>query len=1011
MNAIVERMAKAVRWRERQLDNVLVAAERAANALWRKGLPLEDFLMLGGAQNPYAAILLLEQLAKSGQIGTEEAGRQRVKMAEVCREDLKRVTEEADRELLKGTAAMQADREAAVTQADKGAAAAQTMPPFIYDDIVLLCAAALVLEDRELLYAALELFKRLGTMEESADFSRRIFGLLRHAPSELSCQVRLYRAFYDCLSIEWNQRIAYTQGVEVLVPEALPEELRALVLQAVDDGQLRYADLVLKLFLPVHLSQLGMTGEAFMEKVFCTDNDTLFRGILFAEKMILQDAPSFLEGVEQWRAALLAKCREGNRAWQGVKEWFDMYYLCRRITACPQEAGAFLEAYAPMKPYAAQYQKTNSVQQEAFEALFLMKDKSILRLLAVLGENNVFRFQSEEEYFPHFEKNPSYSLTAAVRSLLEQGLTPKEMMYVYMNTHLRSCYYISAFLRLVFADGEGLEIRGTEASVQGYFAPYRLTGRVEKWEKGYGFSSQNICMGSRLILFPIDWQRENGEFCRRMREEGTTLSFHVTRMNMNSYSLRGIPDGSPAGGEAGDDGEIFDRLCRELEEIGRTAELTTEQNGRISRMAVSGELNEEQRLRLGRRILDGCAALKEKPKQLRYFVNMLNHMGNGRMNPWRHQVSRKENGWQPQEAEMVEAARDCFKSLKASPLSPEELFFVYINTPLKYCVSFSTLVESRCPETGVVNLDPMLSGWGRYFFSGRILSVQPDRRPGSGAWFVSVLPDEFYRGPKGRWDTFYLKTEEADGYVEGLGCQFEISAYHAGRKSFFVKNIIHKQDLRSCAPRQIFLAAMNRAAYTERLSFQDMGDLNVQVENLNSRDAGKLVLPMINALKKRAYSITAVNKYLTAIERSNPWRFGEGPIPDRQSWPEVIQGENIREACQRLLSELAGRNELRAVLRTYFNTVIKSYVGLDTALSECRNAGRELSSLPLWMKEYPLTVEEKEGRLRPVNFALDGNPADCWREEGAPEEGKQRRRFLTGFEERTKTLLAVPGRG
>ena len=318
MNAIVERMAKAVRWRERQLDNVLVAAERAAGALWRKGLPLEDFLTLGGAQNPYAALLLLEQLAKSGQIDAEAADRQRDKTAEVCREQLKRVTEDTDRELLRRT---------------------EAAPSLIYDDIALLCAAALVLNDREILYTALGLFKRLGTMEESADLSHRIFGLLRHAPSQLSCQVRLYQAFYDCLSIEWNQRIAYTQGLEILVPEAVPEELRALVLQAMDDGQLRYADLVLKLFLPVHLSQLGMTGEAFMEKVFCTDNDTLFRGILFAEKMILQDAPSFLEGVEQWRAALLTKCREDNGAWQGVKEWFDMYYLCRRITACPQEAG------------------------------------------------------------------------------------------------------------------------------------------------------------------------------------------------------------------------------------------------------------------------------------------------------------------------------------------------------------------------------------------------------------------------------------------------------------------------------------------------------------------------------------------------------------------------------------------------------------------------------------------------------------------------------------------------
>lgn len=989
---MVERMARAVRWRERQLDYVLIAAERAANALWRKKLPLEEFLMSGGEQNPYAVVLLIERLKRSGQIDEDVAGRQKSWLAKVCGEDLRRLEQDVEGELGRRTSL----EEQAVA-----------VPGFIQEETANLCAAALILEERTLLYAVLRLYEKLGSMDEAAALSRRIFSLLRHTPSELACQIRLYRAFYDCLSMEWNQRIAYTQGVEILVPETLPEGLRELVWQAVEDGHLRYADLVLKLFLPVHLSQLGMDADTFMERIFRTDNDTLFRGILFAEKMILQDAPSFVEGVEQWREVLMARCRAKNMAWQSVREWFDMYYLCRRVTAYPEGAGEFLEDWMPMEPYKASYQKTNSVQQEAFEALFMTKDRSILRLLEILGENNVFRFQSEEEYFPYYENNPSYSLTAAVQNLIAQGLSAKEMIYIYMNTHLRSCYRMNAFLRLVFASGDGLEIRGAEASVQEYFAPYRLVGRVRKWEGYFGLLTQNIWMDSKLILFPLSWQMEHKELCQKMKEEGTIHSFHVTRMNMNSYSLRGILDGE---GKAGprDNEEIVRILCEELETVIETAELTTKQNSRISQLAAERRLTKEQKQRLGIQMMKCCAALGEKPSQLRYFVNMFNRLGNGQMNPWRHQVFRKENEWRQQPAEMAAEAEACWKKLTDHAPAPEELFFVYINMPFKYCIPFSALVESCYPQEGIIDLEPMISGHSQYFFSGRILSVQPDRRPGHSGWFVNLAPDEFYRGRRGRWDIFQFWTKEADGYAEGLSCQFEIHAYQASRRIFFIKNIIHRQDVRSFAARQIFLGAMNRAAYSERLSSRDLGDLNVQVKNWSARDIGKLVQPMMNALKKRADNITAMSGYLAAIEKSNPWRFGEEPIPDRHSWPKTVVKDNTCEFCRRLFVQIVSQNELRSILRIYFNTVIKSYVGLDTVFFLCKEGGRELSSLGLWMKEYPLLVRADEGQLRPVNFGMDGELAGHWPKTELTEEGKEYRCFVAGYEEGMKAFFLLP---
>ena len=693
MDEMAERMARAVRWKERGLCDVLVAAERAASTLWRKKLPLEDFLTLGGRQNPYAALLLTERLKRSGQLCEEAAGRQREKLRKALQEEVLR-------------------KEAAARESgdpEPEAAKSSQAPASGLQNCSLLCAAALLLEDTKLLHGILLLFKREGTKEEAAALSREVFALLRYAPQELPGQIRLYRAFYDCLPIEWNTTAAYGQGVEILTPETLPAELKELILLALERGDLRYADLVLKVFVPVGLSQLGMTGDEFMERVFQTDSDNLFRGILFAEKLILQDAGSFLDGVERWRQALLAKCREENTAWQGLKGWFDMYYLCRRATACPEEAGEFLAACQPLTPGIASYQKTNSVQQEAFEALFLGRDKSILRLLQALGENNVFRFQSEEEYYPHYGRNPSYGLTKALQNLIAQGLCAEELLFVYMNTHLRCCYAMRAFLRLAFAQGEELKVYGMQASVERLFAPYRLVGRVGKWNGNFGFSTQNICMGTSLILFPAKWQQENEAFCQRMLEEEKPRSFHVTRLHVNSFSLRGLPDERPQEC-AGEGTEAFLFLCKELEAIEAAGVLTTRQNGRVSRAGEISGLDAGQLRRLGLLIVRCCAALGNDPRQLRYFLNMMNRLGNGKTNPWRHQVFCKESEWSRQTEAAKEETWACWKRLAACALAPEELFFAYINTLFKYCIPFSALAE-RCGsgDEGIVDLEPVIS--------------------------------------------------------------------------------------------------------------------------------------------------------------------------------------------------------------------------------------------------------------------------------------------------------------
>lgn len=995
MDDIIKGLAEKVKWDSADIGSTLKTAECAVNALWRKKLPLADFWEMAAERNLYAAALLEEKM-RGRQLAEEEAREIRMRIMEQC----------------------------------AGRLAGTELSP---DGEAQTAAAALLLQDSEMLGRVLGLAERriqeMGQGEDAEEeeeeeeeegkagkaekvrmkaataFSQRMFALLRHAPDELEHLARLYRAFYELWPLHWNEGLAHGQGVEIPVRDALPETLRELILRALHNGHLRYVDQVLKVFISVRLFRLGYTGKRLMEEVFQVDDDNLFRGILFAEKMILQDAASPAEGIEQWSKALEEAKREDNEAWRRNKGWFEMYELSRRLTFCPERACETLSRAKPLEPYAVRYRKSNRVQQAAFEALFCAKDKAVLEYLDVLGENNMFRFQTDEEYYPYFEQNPVYSMSDAVRNLKSLGYSPEEMIRIYMNTHMRSCYSLRAYLREVFADGKGLEVRRGYASIEGYFRPYRMRGRVEQREGNYGFVLYNVCIGKPmgrdmgkaagntwLVPLSYGWRQPAGE---EAPAEGEVRYCRLTQLNLNNYSLRAVPEQAP-GPERKTDG--FQLLGEALLGIIETGKLTKEENAHITYLPLPGTLDREQKVALCLLVARCMAALAHSPEQLKYFVNMMNRLGGGRLSPCRHQTVQKQGGWVFLAGQAEKNVRECWERMKAGGLSAQVLFFAYINSPFKYCIAFSELMDACYGEdSGSVDLEPLLSGYTRYVFSGTIRSVTPDRRPGRQGYFVSVQPDGLYRGAGGRWDRFLFRVPDGSGhYAEDMPCRFEIGTWQSEGRTFYLKNV-ERPDGRRNAQKWFLQSAMQRAASAAGPGGMNLEDLRAEPVAWTGREVGGLVIPMVNALR-RAGNITVVNEYLEAVGTNNPWRFGEGPLPDEGEWPASAKSGGVREGYRQLMERLAGQNELHTVLRVYFNTAARSLLNLDDVLAICRESGKDLASLRLWTRNYPLALCCRDGRLCPVNFVAAAFTAQGEEEESLRRPGEKSLWRLEGYD-------------
>lgn len=360
----------------------------------------------------------------------------------------------------------------------------------------------------------------------------------------------------------------------------------------------------------------------------------------------------------------------------------------------------------------------------AIHHLIEVGDAQVVQLVRLMGETNPFRYEGELQrqrvgrgYLRHYqEANERYF------SMLESlPVALKDIVYLYLNTHFRSCISLQRL-------GALLQARGEEARrpfpLYAYFEGTPLFGIVCK-RTDMGASLRPLghtCAAN--YPFSIRWmQRLN--VLPQAYQVGDAVQYMLESYNSHKNMVLAcdvelLEDRQEE--TARQYQQMYDELLACLGEVAQTGRFTEQMEARMAKLNSVNPRDAEIRLPLARGIIRACAALAPDYDAInRFFLYA---------NPYRYSVKwRAMPLFRPDKYQRGKTLTD-FRRLVDSGLTLRQIFFIYMNTPLKMLLPLDRAVAMLAgrfrefdPAESLVEMTEHPGSEDRFIFRGSVSSM------------------------------------------------------------------------------------------------------------------------------------------------------------------------------------------------------------------------------------------------------------------------------------------------
>ena len=971
--SLEQRMASRIPWQSSDPSAVLRTGERAALTVHRRGGSTSALIQAGLEQNPPAALLLNRLLLRRNLLDTDLT----TAIADACRREL--------------AAAETADTADPVTLAP-------------------LCAALVILQLRPEAVRALSLCGRSMPQytEGGQEFSRRLLQFLNAENSQpLILQAELLNLMYQCLSLDWNEQLLYHYGVELPTGGQIPPALIELVQRAEQDCAFRYLHNLFTVFVDLRPADVGLSPEPLTERAFGIESIEIFRALLFCHKVFKLESPSELEGLDRWWAVLQRHQEDANPFWQQHRGWFTLYYVSRQARFEPARVAELLNQYPtlPPPPPGKPYQKTSRVIQNAITDLFFTPGDVLLRYLQWCCDYNPFRYRSDEERTPYSYLNRQLNLDAAFRFQRSQGRTARELVYLYMNSFARCQFALHHLGRILCEYPEMHPNQYGTITVENLFEDYPIPAILQGQNVSWSVRPLNVRTGeSGFLTIPPDWVSARQAHFNAAGLDGTRVRcvvFRLSAANGSAY-VKPLFDNTQAEAARQVRREAFDEFCLRLQQIADTGRFDPLINREIQQLGISPLLPPYKMVRMERLVVACCASLLATPGQARHFVLMLSNLHRGRLNRYRFPCQNSRHRMSTYlDKQLFSDCRKLWQTIRTLRPAWDELFFVYINTPFKMCVSMGELVRLYAPPGNApMDLREQYSHPHPHWFAGTITGRLPANRSPLGQDCLILHPLEFSPGAPNHRDRFlYPISGPADELPPSDRLYaFRISKLLLRDHCFVLEELALADDRRRISPKAVYMEAMGQAACTAAPPEQVRRDLGLFSGPLTWEDRTELITMTLQALSLRADSASALEQFLADLGPNNPW-----PTAQDTGLDEWVADLSHSAPLNELTRLLALHQELETSLRIYFSSVLRAVLPLNRLLGASARAGRSLLLVPKQMESHLLTLHfDPDGPqtrgFRIGDWELDGT---------APAAGSLTVR-VTGYIPETDRLILRP---
>lgn len=842
-----------------------------------------------------------------------------------------------------------------------------------------------------------DLFARFSSSLQESDqdqdplameFFYRVFSILRNSPQQLQMTAHLASVIYDELGPEAFRTLILTIGsskyrVEIMIMDRECTDLRRLLDIALETNDLPMIYSLERIFRDLNLRHIGISDEELVKRLFCLEEKMSFHhAFLLTDNMISKKYSLRMDGINRLCCLLSQYENSDNPVWSTYRHWFRVYLLSQKIQCDTAGAEHYIAEFIPdpvTKHNIVTYTRTVSeIIQGVIESLIREQKPLLLEYLTLIDSLNVYR----ENVIRH-NSYCSYAdckvdCNNIVQLLQELGYTKEQIIYIFMNSHYRRLLSFEHFLRMMSAATGFTGADNLFDNPKSSFNAYSFAATYDHNSRAFQLRGLN----TEFLELSPSWQKNHPNYCAAMlnaEHDGQEFVIKLLECKPSTFRCTAYPVLSSAESESYDSSEKnYQLLMDYLRQIECSGALTTEMNLQISMIPQiyskggnNAEILTDQDIELNVQYLKCCAAIAEKgpaasdegTDPLRYFVNMITRPGFCIRNKYKYHSNGKSARVIRYSQEIFFEVLNCWKKLSTSAYSIDDVFFVYINTILKHCITFSSVMNRYCTfESGPVKFDALFKNYTNYWFGGS----EMDSLSGPGK--IAIRPNDIcsYSKRFGMDNYVYLLAPGEVVDRKNRSHRFTIDSYDRTTNTFFLGQLDmpHARDI---LPSATFVAALKDMAHRREIYLSDIRNINEDHLQFSEKQQLMMIDPILSGLYIRAADCTSICEYMTLLHRNNPWKFSCDQLTVLPANDKLQYA--LTQKALRLLRKLISAVDSDTLVRIYFNTPMKRLISLNVLLGTWQDNEPDIDLLPI-LHRYPLVIKGGE----PFNFTADTLP-------------------------------------
>ncbi len=811
-----------------------------------------------------------------------------------------------------------------------------------------ICFASLALNDSELIHGVFELIGNIIKDDDSCDLFVDRFLEQLNSTSEIDRGILAVRflsniyyrvkIFNDTFSLKM---VLHFKLISTIVGKRYIGELIAFSKDLINHRDYRFLRHVIGCFSEVSLKVLGIDEKALARKIFeeypsVISFMELYQGLRTVEDFNNCNS-NVTESLNYWWGIVENDFKEIDKKLEDEYDFFKIYYYLRQIQNNPHTFLQFdnLED----KCVGDEYLKLiNIAEQNATVAILHCCPENVETFIKWLGNWNFYKFDVKEIRFPWAGRDDNGK---EYISILSKNYTPEKMVYIYMNSFLRSVVPINILLNKLYDISE--RQRDDYLMVRKLFSPYQMCAKLYMYndnpsleavsfnEKGMNIYNFSDTVKSKLKDY-YNKNKNNDSFAyihfhiaAALVKKDFTPDIHLEYAEFLDQDVKELND------------EAFNRCLDILNELSTRRKILKEDIVNFNTLPKFN-MTPEKASAVGMSIIRVLINLTNNRER----TNLLKQLKN---NPYRcSNIARSLSFGTLKDNSQLRTFLN--KVVKDNGFFEQKLF-LYFNTALRLNISFETFIRKSEVLNGRLFLDKIFLSQELYCV-GKVFKVIHNKDKKT----VIIRPKNVMAS---RMVKHVLYTN--DDLTENEFINY-IVKYYDGEKGEFVVGEYKIRERRN----SLYCDAVAKASKTTKLGEIDKYNLQQKMDSISiKRNRWKLATYEAEAIYLRKDNKNELYTFQSLIEKGSPWSFTLDQLPcyyaNRKKYGFIDS----------MLIDLIRKFDVEFVVELYFNTSLRSFVSLDEMCCQLDNEGKLDSKAFAAISQYPIKLGYYLGHLRGYN--------------------------------------------